>query len=523
MDDKHNNLDDFLRDQLNDGSENPSWNVPGDHVFENAINALPEKKKNNRRGWIILPLLFLVVFIGREYMHLHQVNKLETKITSLEESASSQSSSNLIESDLADNKNSSLLTIESEQGVTALSALDQSNTNSSAINIENSLTRTSSSTSNNSVDIKQKLVLADPINNKGIALSSPHIRVGNNLPTINLNPTKSSNQSSFSLTSNVENQTNAILDSEENSNTTMGDAFKLWITPQLYALPISGIKLNFDSHEILVSTAPNINKTRANKFTPMRYGVLIGGNQSWLTMKNIPANPNMKLYDYDNNQSGSGAYAFIEKPLSNKLSIQAGMGYQQYRNQSVLEDQFLFDNNSVTVMPDGTSMYQTSIDVINPLGDYSTMLSFRISDQMEENDIIKEYTSMKQKLNTVHFDLSLGYKILSLDRFDFSLGAGLGVGYLGGLKNEYSISGYHNAVLQSTTTENPNRLSDSQKWYGQAIGKINITYHLTDHLGLLLESQYRGGINRMRRGTEDNGSQTYIHAFTFSAGLSHSF
>jgi hypothetical protein len=240
-------------------------------------------------------------------------------------------------------------------------------------------------------------------------------------------------------------------------------------------------------------------------------------------MKNIPENPGANLYAYDNDQPGAGVYAFIEKPLSKRFSIQAGLGYQYYQNQSILENQFLFDEDNVTMTSGGEEIYQTPLNVINPLGDYSTMIGFRVSDEMQQNDIISEYTSMKQNLHIVHLDLGLGYQVISIDRFDISIGAGLGLGYLAGLKNDFSISCYHNGELQNSQTESPKNLSDSQKWYGQAIGKINVMYHLNSNTGLMLESQYRSGITSLRRGTEVNGSQTYIHALGLSVGLSHSF
>ncbi len=529
MNNEHDKLDDFLRDQLNDSSENASWNTPGDHVFENAINALPEKKKNNRAIWIILPLLFLAAFIGRELMHANQVNTLENKINSLEESFSTQSLSVVYANEQPHPELSQTSSLDETASNQSARVDDQSEPTSTTSAFSSSIIseeKPVSTTITNSQPNAQQLLA--PVNAEG-SIPKAQSRVS----SAGMKTKTVANSSSEILTPSspvlINSGFSSGLDSEqlpalnEFHITEDVNSKQQWITPLLMPLLISDLVVE-TTYPAIELSSPSIavaHKSKVNKI--MRYGILVGGNQSWLTMKNIPESPVTKLYEYDNSQSGAGAYAFIGKPLSKKISIEAGLGYQQYQNSSVLEDNFLFEGNHVIMMPDGNEVYQKQIDVINPLGDYSTMLAFRVSDQMQENDIINEYTTMNQKLHTVHFDMNIKYKILSLNRFDLSLGAGLGVGYLAKLENNFNISCYHNGQLQSTRTETPKNLSQTQKWYGQAIGKINIEYHLTDQLGLILETQYRSGISSLRRGTETNGSQTYIHAVLLSAGLTHTF
>lgn len=525
MDNKHDKLDDFLRDQLNDSSENPSWNVPGDHVFENAINALPKKEDNNRRRWLLIPLLFFIVFIGRELMHKSQIDTLENKISSLEKNISSKSPIVSNNTPFVDNSISALsnLTEADEEPSNLKDKLSVSNLSTQEINNADLHNNRSASSAKPGVIEKEETRVVNQNSGIGEVTGLQNKSVYDVSSSIGSQTETATGSSSIPIISIGSANTDALVMSSAPQNNMIGNTIQSYSTPFLLPLPIAFLTMEASSPEIPL-TLPFLPATKSgNQIAPMRYGVLVGGNQSWFTMKNIPENTGTKLYAYDNSHPGAGAYAFIEIPLSKKLTIQTGIGYQYYQNQSVLEDNFLFTDENVLLMPDGKEFYSAPIDVINPLGDHSTMLAFRVSDQMHENDILSEYTTMKQELHTVHLDVSLSYKVLSINKLDLSIGAGLGVGYLAGLKNDFNVSCFHNGELQSSWTEAPKTLNDTQKWYGMAIGKMNIKYHLTNRLSLLLEAQYRGGISSLRRGNELNGSQTYLHAFGVSAGFSHSF
>lgn len=510
MDDKHNKLDDFLRDQFNDSSEDHTWNVPDDRVFENAMQTIAAGKKKKRRGWIILPLLFLAVLIGREYIHNGQVENLEDKITALEESLSTQA-----------------LTEAANQ---AASALEENNTISSENNTISSGKNTNdvSSASTPLADAEKSVANSMPSDPESIQKATTSTKRSVTTP-----PTEFSNntidrvekqQQALAVASDigtvdeddlVENEEATLTNRSANESTN-------WLSPFIDPLSIKGLSIATPQIDIALSS-PSIPEAAPTKSVmPLRYGILLGGNQSWLTMKNIPESVNTKLYEYDNHQPGGGVYAFVEKPLSSKLSIQTGLGYQYYQNQSVLEDQFLFESSNVVQMPDG-EVYQTDIDVTNPLGDYNTMLEFRVNDQMEDNDVINEYTAMKQKLHTLNLDLIVGYKVLNVGKFDLSVGAGVSVGYLVGLKNDFKMSCFYNGMKQSSQQLSPDQLDDTQKWYGQALGNISIGYQLSDRFSVMLQSQYRTNFTSLRRGTEANGSQTYLHAFSLSAGVGYTF
>lgn len=505
MNDKHNKLDDFLRDQLNDASEDASWNVPGDHVFENAQNALPKKKNRRRFVWWILPLLFLAVFAGRELMHRTYIDQLENKISALEESISTPMDVEPLEH------------ASSEKTLSPETIVHQQNEHEhSQVNPEMDY-----STMNISEESAYNTVTADQSGSASELQVTDHSPA--TLDKLNLHQTANQDFSSDPKLMEPEDASLLGYSGDEPSDMTLRGELIEWNTDFLPALPVDTFVTGRPG-PVLTYGTPVVSPPETKKTSlPWSFGVLAGGNQSWLTMNNIPENPGKDLYEYDNHQPGIGLFAFVQKPLSKKFALEGGIGYQLYQNKSTLEDDFLFDEDKVVMMPDGKEFYQSSIDIVNPLGDYNTMLGFRVSDEMHENDVIKEVTSMKQKMHVVHLDVSLRYEILSIHRFSFSAGAGLGVGYLAGLNNDFKVSCYHDGKLQGSQTETPGKLTHSQRWYSHAIGKLDIGYQVSDRTSIRLEALYRSGLTSLRRGTEVNGSQTYIHALGLSVGFTQQF
>jgi hypothetical protein len=213
----------------------------------------------------------------------------------------------------------------------------------------------------------------------------------------------------------------------------------------------------------------------------------------------------------------------VNKPFSPKFSWQAGLGYNVYNNRSVLEDQFLLDMDNVTPMPNGEMMYQSDYNLVNPIGEYSMMLEFRVNDQMHENDTVNEIATIEQTFQSVMLDLGIHYDALTLGDFKVSLGTGLGIGYRAGLKNAFNVSTYHNDLLQKNEMETSDYLNMVNRWHLQWLGNVNLTYYPTRRLGIVLASQYNAGLTSIRDGGTANGPLTFLHAISLSAGATHTF
>ena len=151
------------------------------------------------------------------------------------------------------------------------------------------------------------------------------------------------------------------------------------------------------------------------------------------------------------------------------------------------------------------------------------LLEFRVSDPMQQNDTIVEYSENKQTIQSVMLDLGVRYDLLSLPHVKVSLGTGFGLGYIAGLKNEFNVSTYYNGILQKSQMETPGELNNVNRWYGQWLGNLSVGYYPTERLGFILNGQYNAGLTSIRDGGSANGPLTFLHSFSLSAGISNSF
>lgn len=544
MEERFKKLDNFLREQLDGASEDHTWNVPDDAIFEKAMLTVAAQKKKKRRGLILIPILLGAGLIVSEYFHHLQIETLQGKITTLEDKFSRESSTTLPLASTSSNlqeissspQASTPVGKQEKNSFAAVSEISTStqltpNTNAT-LSPDSNNPSTSSDSRNRSLEEKstKPKSVATPTTGTSkfpveIASTTDQIKsnelltsVGSDKPT---NVDASKNMLANPLIPG-ETKTENIPETDVPGMTYMDN----WLTVPIATLVLKELEtqetLPFAMSAIAANPTVSLQKPALPVYV-MHYGLLLGGNQSWLTMTNIPPMPDALLYNYDNSQPGFSMQGFVNKPFSPKFSVQAGLGYHIYRNKSILEDQFLYDSGSVTLMPDGQSMYQTDYNVMNPIGEYKMLLEFRASEQMQQNDTIVEHTSIKQVIQSAMLDLGIHYDLLTLNQVKISLGTGFGLGYMAGLKNEFNVSTYYNGILQESQMETPDHLNNVKRWYGQWLGKVNIGYYPTDRLGIILSGQYNVGLTSIREGGSANGPLTFLHSFGLSAGVSNSF
>jgi hypothetical protein len=496
MEDKFNKLDNFLRRHLHDTSENQNWNVPDDAIFEKAMRTVAEGKKKKRGGLILLPFFLAAALLVSEYIvHNREVKMLQGKITTLEDNLSRESA----DDDLAPSTKSSSAT---------------GSMVSTTSDVDHGQTKTNPSTARRNNQNK-------PGQGKTTAET---------LATANAIPPSSSS----ALNSNVDEASSSSVDhsvspmeskpgESAHENITNTSLTNTWVTNPIRALEAGGVEKETTPVLIILPDPVVSQQTESSPVYAMQFGLLLGANQSWLTMKNIPPTGNAYLHEYDNSQPGFSMNAFVNKPFSPKFSWQAGLGYNVYNSKSILEDQFLLDLDNVTPMPDGQYIYQTDYNLVNPIGEYSMMLDFRMSGNMQENDTIVEYTTIEQTFQSVMLDLGIHYDLVTLGDFKVTLGTGLGLGYRSGLKNVFNVFTYYNDILQKKEMETSDYMYNVNRWHLQLLGNVNLAYYPTKRLGIILSTQYNGGLTSIRGGGSDNGPLTFIHAFSLSAGISHGF
>ncbi len=541
MEDKQNKLDRFLRRLLNDTSEDQNWNVPDDAIFEKAMRTVVNEKKKKRKTWLLIPLFLLSGLVVNEYLHNRQIKMLEGKINHLEDSLSVASQNeDAITSALLNNQGGestpSTIFSNGSQHIQATPSGDAiPSSTESNLNIAIPTSPLSSTAGNTSkvrtiqnTQTKPNPIApeTDPSFLQAQSLTSPIARPANALSTLPVPEKTITDDPSGNNTTNPltdENGKAGDVAPKALSGITSADH---WMTAPIPSLDVKGLVVETNLPLVLHVTPDNeqgLVQLNPPSNSVMRYGLLVGTNQSWLTMKNIPLNEDAYLHDYENSHPGTSLYGFVNKSISSKFSWQTGLSYQVYQNRSILESQFLFDSDHIVQAPNGDAMYQTQLDLINPLGDYTAPLEFRVTDQMEEEDVLEEYTTIEQTLQSVMMDLQVRGTILTVKNLRISLGTGLGLAYRSGLKNTFNVSTYHNNILQKTQTEAPDHLTNVRRWYAQWLGNINLEYHLTNRFGFILATQYNRGLTSIRHTPNTTGPLTFVHAFSVSAGLTHNF
>jgi hypothetical protein len=254
-----------------------------------------------------------------------------------------------------------------------------------------------------------------------------------------------------------------------------------------------------------------------------RYGMMITGNQSWYSMSNVPSNMEERLFNYDNHQPGVGVEGFIEFPFSRRLSAQTAMSCHFFQNKSTLKDRFLLKMTQVIVGQDGHSYYHMDIDMMNPLGDYTPTINFRVSDQMAENEMIEEHIEIRQTLKTMQMNLGLNALLIDTRRIDISVGAGAGLAYTAWLDNEFNVSLYYEGRLHHHQMEFTDHMDNVMKLQLLGYSHIGLTYYANDRLGVLIQGGYQSGLTSLRNASKSNGSQTYLHAIRLSLGITKAF
>ena len=542
MEERFKKLDNFLREQLNGASEDHTWNVPDDAIFDKAMRTVAAQKKKKRRGWILIPIFLGVGLMVSEYYHHREIEILEGKITTLEDKFSRESttadplsSSNLQDISSAP-EDASQIGNQEKNSIASANELSTNtqltpkpNTSLSPAPNKSSIPSTSKNQSLDKSSTKPKSIAASKTNTSAIA---PEIASNTDQTESNEFPINAGSDKPISVDPSKNMVANLLIQGESKTvnipqTGVPGMAYtNIWMTVPISMLNLKGLETQETMPFVMAPISANPTSSLQKTSFPvvaMQYGILLGANQSWLTMTNIPPGGDALLYNYDNSQPGFSMQGFVNKPFSPRFSVQTGLGYHFYRNKSILEDQFLFNPGNVTLLPDGQSMYQADYDVMNPIGEYEMLLEFRAIDQMHQNDTIVEYTNIEQVMHSVMLDLGIHYNLLTLNHVKISLGTGFGLGYMAGLKNEFNVSTYYNGILQESQMETPDELNMVKRWYGQWLGNLNIGYYPTDRLGIILCAQYNTGLTSIRDGGNANGPLTFLHSFGLSAGVSNSF
>jgi hypothetical protein len=333
-------LDNFLREHLSDAPENRAWNVPDDAIFEKAMRSVADEKRKKRRGWILVPVLLMSILMVTEYLHTLQIQKLQGKITALENNMAKESPG----ADPLASSSSNTMDVKSSLPVAP-----------SAGSLESNAPASQNNTTSSSQDLTNPNTISSPTS------GSPSVGSASNATSLNngLNKSRQAPSEAGSSKRSLRNKSTTPLNARPNAlplspgaepsltleapesvpsepgaqgppasmqvyDTVIPDnSFAAgWVTDPITSLVLTGVE-----KEEVVILPPLVTPVVSTQNKPlpvyvMSYGLLLGVNQSWLTMKNITPAPDANLYNYDNSQPGFSMSGFVNKPFSRKFSLQ---------------------------------------------------------------------------------------------------------------------------------------------------------------------------------------------------------
>lgn len=528
MENNYNKLDDFFKKQLADETPDPSWNVPDDSLFENAMYSVNTRRKNQSKKYILilLPILILlsVGTIGLyEYNRFNKINELNLKVAALENTLSSiNTPSNSVEdkqiskfsndsfaNKLNKNSDGKLRINEAEvKPFVQMNKVDYSvnmlkkSANPWTFEKEKPLLNLK----NPGVSIKTK-----SLNNLYINIASGEV-VNSVSKTIDwVAPDEIPHEtSSNSLLSAMEANEEAI---NERSSLSI-DGISI-LNGNL--LPISKIALSFPP---LATTETVMAKSDFPKWSST---VAISANNSWLTMANIPLGDMESVKGYDKGHFCGGANLGLSYNFSKKWRLDALVSYNKYRNNSRSSYAFFADENEILTNSSGEKMYFSDLIVMNAIGEYSSPIMFRVDDDMVENELIQESAIISQNLDVLGLNLGLSYGIFHLNRLNIYGGAGMGFNSILRLENTFDVSLFMDDKLMYNYKEETMALEKINTFYFSAYLKAGIDYKIARKWTINWENNYNSGFSSLRDSAPNPGPQTYLHAFHSALGIRYSW
>jgi hypothetical protein len=488
------NLNNFFRKNLEDYSPDASWNVPNDDVFINAIETVNKDSKPNRK--LILLFLFfgfIAAFTLFEINRENKIDSLETTIVNLEEQIEELNHQNNEDEENIMQSDNSIKSIDQN--------VDQKHANSSNVKkeiaISNSSPESHSITHHQIINDNLEVVIpeVDPkvdelINDDFKSVTPSYISSLLSKPT---EPTEES------LAANPKNILRQLLAINQ-------------IPKQITSLLGNTIEKNIDLSPYILDKE-NINH---NKWT---IGAAFINNISWLSMTNVPAASENALTAYDQTHHCSGFKIAAEYQINKKLSVYGDVGYEGYKNQSDLNTDFFYDEKYVN----SNDIFETEIDLLNPLGDFSSLATFRVHASMNQNDVIVEETKIKQSLNVLTLKSGINYTLFDSKKVFAKVGLGVGIAAKTKLNNEFNVSLYNNNELMTNYSEETESMKGVNNFFIMGEAKATLGYKLSDKFNITLESAYNRSLSSLRDSAPANGPQTYLHALSLSTGISYNF
>ena len=519
MEDKKDGLDELMRSRLlNDQPAPNKWNVPPDHLFEEAMRALPPRKKR-RRYFLWLPLLFGIALAAYYVLRTEdKINRLHTELTELKDQKAIDETSNELALD------QSKLQVESKNTAT-LKTADNRPTRSpnnpivgesvtglaQALDLEKGRTK-------NGTDLKQaasinkssnypvyQVDVGAPVRNVQTQADEYHARLNDDGQAQNHRPTELAS-------------THPPIINNAASNEAIEQLF-VSVIPLLALHQISG---SFDAINIQAPT-PVIQKDNARISRKWTVRVFAGPNFSHFKMKAMEQTA-FSLSGYDENQIGLRVGVGSSYKLNDKLSLVGTVDFTRHNNKSYFQDIMRYQKNAEVVENDGRRFYTSDVIIESPMHTMKEKAKFEVEeDEIQDNDIIKNKTRIEQNINIISAGLGLNYRLVEINKVSLGLGVGARMLHLQKMKDQWNMELYHQDKMMIRKEEVGSSLEDVNRNVLATYGAVIISYPLSDRLAIGARGEYEYAWNSMRKSMNSSEPTTYLRSWDLSLGMHYRF
>lgn len=493
------NLNQFFRRKLGeDANEEGMWNVPPDFVFDNAMQkvSLPNKKQKRSKKWLLLLLIPFGFMSALFYNYQNNLHSLENELLGM----------------------SQLVKIQNEQ-IAKLEATVQNK-----VNIEES--EVTGATVKIIDDIEEKVVQLQP-KESYFTSTNQVIQVNQVKPNTEANEHLQSNSEKVSEPGSISDSNATLL--HHNSVSDLKDISvsklnKYASKERLESIgKVNSLIIGFDrSIPLYLAGIDNLGTDKLIDFDEsIIYGFYINQNHASLTMQN--AVETCELDYYDSHYSGMGFQFITEKPISKKVSMQFGLGYQSINSRSEMNQVNYFDYDNAVEMPSGDMNYYMDLTVETPFGEVSSPTNFMVDGSTLDNDVINQKTEIQQQLNVLSLNVGPKFNILKSKNLTFFANTSLGYNRVVHYKNDMTTALEMDAKEMTKFDSSPLKIKDINRNFMSIQGGLGMSLNLSDKTQFVVSANYSNSINSLRIASAKSDPTVYLKQWNTLMGLSVKF
>ncbi len=404
-------LNNIFKSKLSDTQSGDGyWNIPPDRIFDDAITQVNNvKQERRRRIFIILFMVFLGLIIGFGVLKTKRhIDNLNSQVANLEAQMASSNNQNKIE-------------VKTDQTNSEFPKTSHLN-NENQIEEGEATSDTSSELFNH---IKKENQSHIPV------INFNHQVIPNSLITIPDDVYDLEESENFSDNIETEPIERSIIILENYPR--LAGLFSLIDFPDLSSHKIKELNFGLNPFVPYQEKQEELNVEHNDYFELGIFGV---SNFSSLSMNNISGEETFILSYYDQLKRGKGIGVEFSYRINPKFAIIASLSFNQLRNISKLEDTHLYDKSSETINSSGVSFYNSQVDMMTPLGNYKSSMTFEVdSENIAHLDPITNITNLQQELSVVNSTIGIRYMPLVKQKIELFIGTGYSLSSMSSFNN----------------------------------------------------------------------------------------